>query len=225
MQIEAVVIAVFLIFYYLIGAGIRALYRLLTGAAAREQEEEQRRLAEQRREERERQRREELRLRVIENAKRRFEEAVMVGRFPSDDVLAILEDCHSEISVNTKEATEELLVGRGSMCEMDWSDAVGRIRQHQRTQARAKARAARGVGFEASGTVSQGEAYELLGVSPGCTTAELAAAYRRTISQWHPDKLDSMADELKAFATRRTARINEAYQRLKQGAQACKQPV
>lgn len=224
MQFEPVILFVLLVLW-LIGAGIKALYRLLTGAAAREQEEEQRRLAEQRREERERQRREELRRQTIENAKHQFEEAVMDGRFPTDEVLAILEDCGSEIPVNLKEATEELLDGRCSIYEMDWSDAVRRIRQHQRTQARAKARAARGVGFEASGPVSQGEAYELLGVSPGCTTAELAAAYRRNISQWHPDKLDSMADELKAFATRRTARINEAYQRLKQGAQACKQPV
>lgn len=223
MQFEPVILFVLLVLW-LIGAGIKALYRQLTGAARREREEQRRWLEELRKEEQESKRQEQLRLRAIENAKRRFEEAVMVGCFPSDDVLAVLEDCHSEISVNLKEATEELLDGRCSLCEMDWSDAVGRIRQHQRTQARAKARAARGVGFEASGPVSQGEAYELLGVSPGCTTAELAAAYRRTISQWHPDKLDSMAGELKAFATRRTARINEAYQRLKQGAQACKQP-
>lgn len=224
MEVEAVLILVFLLFY-LIWAVIRGLYRLLTGAARREREEQQRRLDELRIEEQERKCQEQLRRRAIEDARRRFEEAVMDGRFPSDDVLAVLEEYHSEIPVNVKEATEELLDGRCSLYEMDWSDAVGRIRQHQRTQARAKARAARGVGFEASGAVSHGEAYELLGVRPGCTTVELAAAYRREISQWHPDKLDSMADELKAFATRRTARINEAYQRLKQGAQACKQQV
>ena len=219
MQIEAVVIAVFLVFYF-IGVGIRALYRLVTGAAKREREEQRRRL-EELWQEHERKRQEELRRTVIENAKQQFEEAVMDGRFPSDDVLAVLENCHSEMPVNVKETTEELLDGRCSMCEMDWSDAVGRIRQRQRTQARAKARTAGSAdGFEATGPVSQGEAYELLGVSPGCTTRELAAAYRRKVSQWHPDKLDSMADDLKAFATRRTARINEAYQRLKQGTEA-----
>lgn len=214
---EAVVIAVFLVFY-VIWAGIKALWRLVTGAARRERKEQQRRLEELRKEEQERKRQEEQRRRAIENAKCRFEEVVMVGRFPSDDVVAVLEDCYSEIPVNVKEATEELLDGRCSMYEMDWSNAVGRIRQHQRTQARAKARAARGVGFEANGSVSQDEAYELLGVRPGCTTVELAAAYRRKMSQWHPDKLDSMADELKVFATQRTAQINEAYQKLKQGA-------
>ena len=218
---EAVAIAVFLVFYLIwrvikgLYRLIKGLYRLLTGAARREREARERWLDELRKQEQERERQEKLRRKIIEDAKHHFEQAVMGGCFPSDDVLAVLEDCHSEIPVNVKEATEELLDGRCSMYEMDWSDAVGRIRQHQRTQARAKARAARGVGFEASGSVSPDEAYELLGVRPGCTTVELAAAYRRRISQWHPDKLDSMADELKAFATRRTARINEAYQRLK----------
>jgi hypothetical protein len=32
---------------------------------------------------------------------------------------------------------------------------------------------------------------------------------------WHPDKLESMAEELKVFATRRTARINEAYEKVR----------
>jgi DnaJ-class molecular chaperone len=80
-----------------------------------------------------------------------------------------------------------------------------------------RSRAARSAshGFEATEPVTQGDAYELLGVTAGCSPEELAAAYRRKMSQWHPDKLDSMAQELKDYATRRTVRINEAYQRLK----------
>jgi curved DNA-binding protein CbpA len=35
------------------------------------------------------------------------------------------------------------------------------------------------------------------------------------MSQWHPDKLENMAPELKDYATRQTQRINEAYQKLK----------
>ena len=189
----------------------------MTGAARREREEEQRRLEELYKQERERQRREEARRKVVEDAKQRFEEAVLRGRFPSDEVLAVLEDCGSEISANLKEAVEELLYGRCSMSAMRWGDAVPRIRQRQRTEARAKARTARGDGHasEAAGPVGQAEACELLGVSAGCTKEELANAYRSKVSQWHPDKLETMADELKAFATRRTARINEAYQILR----------
>ena len=49
----------------------------------------------------------------------------------------------------------------------------------------------------------------------GRTPEELADAYHRTVSQWHPDKLEMMAQELKDYATRQTARINEAYQKVK----------
>jgi curved DNA-binding protein CbpA len=41
----------------------------------------------------------------------------------------------------------------------------------------------------------------------------------RTVGQWHPDRLnEAMAQELRKYATRRTQRINEAFQLLKQRA-------
>jgi curved DNA-binding protein CbpA len=42
---------------------------------------------------------------------------------------------------------------------------------------------------------------------------KLAAAYHRKVLQWHPDKLESMAQELGDQVTRHLARINEAYER------------
>ena len=211
-------LVVVVLVFYLIGKAIKALFRLLTGAAHRERERESRRQEELHRQEQERKRQEELRRKVIEDAKHQFEQAVMGGCFPSEEVLAILADCDSDIPVNLKEAVEELLYGRCSLDPMAFGDAVRLIQQRQRTEERAKARAAsgNGHGFDPTGPVTQGEAYELLGVSPGCTRAELVAAYRRRILQWHPDKLETMADELKAFATRRAARINSAYDMLKQ---------
>jgi len=53
------------------------------------------------------------------------------------------------------------------------------------------------------------------GREPGCTPEELTRTYHRKVSEWHPDKLDTMAQELRDYATRRTARINEAYERLR----------
>jgi curved DNA-binding protein CbpA len=52
-------------------------------------------------------------------------------------------------------------------------------------------------------------------VTPGCTPEELADAYHQKVSQWHPDKLETMAPELKDYATRQTARVIEAYQLVK----------
>jgi curved DNA-binding protein CbpA len=52
-------------------------------------------------------------------------------------------------------------------------------------------------------------------MAPGCTPDELADAYHWTVSQWHLDKLELMAPELREYATRLTVRINEAYQLVK----------
>ena len=124
----------------LIVAGIKALFRLVTGAARREKEEERQQLGEQYRQEQERQRQERTRRKVIEDAKQQFEQAVMGGRFPSDEVLAILADCGSDIPTNPKEAVEELLYGRSSLHSMAFGDAVCLIQQRQRTEKRARNR-------------------------------------------------------------------------------------
>ena len=155
--------------------------------------------------------------RAEEAARKEFEAAIMDGRYPAEQVLAMLADCDRDMPVNLKEALEEMLYGRCSFKTMTFGDAVCLIEQRQRTEERAKKRAARAEGRrpEPTGAVTDAEAYELLGVSQGCTPEELARAYHRTVSQWHPDKLDTMAQELRDYATRRTARINDAYDRLR----------
>ncbi len=207
--------------YWVISHAIRALYGLLPWVARRRREARQRWLEElakqqqeRERQERERQRQEEARRKTVEDAKKQFEEAVMGGRFPSDEVLAILADCDSDIPLNAKEGLEELLFGRCSFKSIMYCDAVALIRQRQRVNERARKR--RADGFETTGPVTPTEACELLGVNPGCPPEELTAAYHRVIGQWHPDKLDTMADELKAFASKRTARLNEAFHLLRQ---------
>ena len=197
----------------LIALIIRGIYRLLTGAAAKEREEERRRQEQLQREEEQRRHDEQLRRNAEQAAQKEFEQAVMAGRFPSEEVLTVLQHGSTYMPVNLKEAVEELVFGRCSKSDMDWGDAVALIRQRKRIAERAKARAARGE--EPTGPLSQAEVYELLGVGQVCSPEELASAYRRTVLQWHPDKLETMADEQKAYATRRTARINEAYERLR----------
>jgi len=207
-----VLIAVLVVIWLLVAA-IKALFRLLTGEARREREEEQRRWDERRTEEEYRKRQEQLQRGAEESARKQFEAAIMGGRYPSEQVLAILADCDSDIPTNLKEAVEELLYGRCSLHSMAFGDAVCLIQQRQRVEERAKKRTARGDGGrpEPTGPVTQVEAYELLGVTPECSPDELTKAYHRKVSEWHPDKLDTMAQELRGYATRRTARINEAY--------------
>jgi DnaJ like chaperone protein len=58
------------------------------------------------------------------------------------------------------------------------------------------------------------DSYRLLGAEQGCTEDELKSAYRQKVSQWHPDRLEGMAPELRQLATEQMTRINEAYEKL-----------
>ncbi len=58
-------------------------------------------------------------------------------------------------------------------------------------------------------------ACELLGVSRDGTSKEIRAAYRRSVSEWHPDRLEQSSEQVRAFATRQMAAINGAYHLLR----------
>jgi DnaJ-domain-containing protein 1 len=53
--------------------------------------------------------------------------------------------------------------------------------------------------------------HEVLGVSRNATHADVAAAYRARISEYHPDKVAKMGAEIRAVAERKSKQINIAY--------------
>jgi DnaJ-domain-containing protein 1 len=54
--------------------------------------------------------------------------------------------------------------------------------------------------------------FEVLGVDENASLVTIQQAYRKQISQYHPDKIVGMAEELRELANQRTVEINEAYQ-------------
>jgi DnaJ-class molecular chaperone len=57
--------------------------------------------------------------------------------------------------------------------------------------------------------------YRVLGLTEDATDAEIDQAYRRLISQYHPDKLAGVAEELRRQAEGKASEINAAYDRIK----------
>lgn len=70
----------------------------------------------------------------------------------------------------------------------------------------------------ASARPSLGAAYQVLGVDAAASDAEVKRAYRRLLSQHHPDKLVSkgLPEEMMKVATQKTNEIRKAYERIRE---------
>lgn len=76
----------------------------------------------------------------------------------------------------------------------------------------------RGQGHSAHASMNINDAYQTLGIDSTATEAEIKKAYRRLMSQHHPDKLVSkgLPEEMVRIATDRTREIRQAYERVKE---------
>ena len=76
-------------------------------------------------------------------------------------------------------------------------------------------------GQQASSADAVKEAYDALGVEASCSDAELKKAYRKLMSQYHPDKLagQGVPDEMIKVATERSQEIQAAYDTVKKARQ------
>lgn len=54
--------------------------------------------------------------------------------------------------------------------------------------------------------------YQILGVAETASMEEVVAAYKRRISEYHPDKVAQMGAEIRALAEQKSQQINAAYE-------------
>ena len=59
--------------------------------------------------------------------------------------------------------------------------------------------------------------WKVLGVLPSATPQEIKAAYRARMHESHPDKVAHLSPALRKAADREAKRINDAYERARQG--------
>lgn len=67
----------------------------------------------------------------------------------------------------------------------------------------------------ASSRPSEVDPYAVLGIARSAAEGDIKRAYRKQMSQHHPDKLGDVPDELKQRAGERAREINAAYERIK----------
>jgi len=60
-------------------------------------------------------------------------------------------------------------------------------------------------------TLTPADACRVLGVEPDADNAHIDAAYRRLITQYHPDKVAGAAQEIRELAEKRATELNAAY--------------
>jgi DnaJ like chaperone protein len=92
--------------------------------------------------------------------------------------------------------------------------------EYQLTQLIAMIQAARSYREQQYGTAQESvenklrEAYKILGVEPDASDRDVKTAYRKLMSQHHPDKLVSkgLPKEMIEIATQKTQEIKEAYE-------------
>ncbi|MBE0645375.1 MAG: DnaJ domain-containing protein [Bacteroidetes bacterium] len=53
--------------------------------------------------------------------------------------------------------------------------------------------------------------YNVLGLTPSATEAEIKKAYRKLMSQYHPDRVATLGEDLQRAASEKAMTINEAY--------------
>ena len=53
--------------------------------------------------------------------------------------------------------------------------------------------------------------HDILGVPPGATAEQIREAYKRLVSKYHPDKVDTLGQELRDLAEHKTQEITLAY--------------
>jgi len=58
--------------------------------------------------------------------------------------------------------------------------------------------------------------YQILGIEQGASPSDVKNAYKRKISEYHPDKVSKLGDEIRQLAEEKSKEINTAYQLLKE---------
>mgnify|MGYP001813598564 FL=1 len=142
--------------------------------------------------------------------------------FPLRDVLhQFKKECHGrrnliQMFIEIQIATA-LADGKVDASEKNILFTIGEILGFSRSDIEHLFNMENAAGASASDRLTLEQAYEILGVNKDSSEAEVKKAYRRLMSQHHPDKLvaKGLPDEMIQLATEKTQEIRKAYDLIK----------
>lgn len=145
-----------------------------------------------------------------------------VADFPLEEVLRqFKKECHGrrnliQMFVEIQIATA-LSDGKVDPSEKRILYTIGEILGFSRSQIDHLFNIASNAEASASDKLTLTQAYKILGIAKGSSEAEIKKAYRRLMSQHHPDKLvaKGLPDEMITLATEKTQEIRKAYDLIK----------
>ena len=143
--------------------------------------------------------------------------------FPLEDVLhQFKKECHRrrnliQMFVEIQIATA-MADGKMDASEKRILYTIGEILGFSQSQIDHLFNIASGAKASVSDSLTLTQAYKIIGVEKGSSEAEIKKAYRRLMSQHHPDKLvaKGLPDEMIALATEKTQEIRKAYDLIKE---------
>jgi len=152
----------------------------------------------------------------------KFFEQGKTADFPLADVLRqFKKECHGrrnliQMFVEIQIATA-LADGKIDASEKQVLYTIGEILGFSRVQIEHLFNMENAAEASARDSLTLTQAYKILGVNKGSSEAEIKKAYRRLMSQHHPDKLvaKGLPDEMIALATEKTQEIRKAYDLIK----------
>ncbi len=151
-----------------------------------------------------------------------FFEQGKAADFPLTEVLRqFKKECHGRRNLIQMfieiQITTALADGKVDTSEKRVLYTIGEILGFSRTQIDHLFNIANGAEASATDTLTLTQAYKILGVEKGSSEAEIKKAYRRLMSQHHPDKLvaKGLPDEMIQLATEKTQEIRKAYDLIK----------
>ena len=142
--------------------------------------------------------------------------------FPLTEVLRqFRKECHGRRNLIQMfieiQITTALSDGKLDASEKRIIHTIGEVLGVSRAQIEHLFNLARGATAADSDKLTLNQAYKILGVEKGSSMAEVKKAYRRLMSQHHPDKLvaKGLPEEMIQLATEKTQEIRKAYELIK----------